>query len=133
MKIDCRKIAEKLWQHCEDNNWGNSGSMLSYADFERIISGQETKIMHKTISNKDATTSEEELIAVYQNLRLATIELEKFLEKYFKTNDLTEVEYHRLDKSVVIQKVGFKLVKKILKDRGFKGLKAEAMALDASK
>lgn len=82
---------------------------------------------HKNIGGKSAKKSEKELIKIYKNLRLATIELEEFLEKYFETADMTAKEYHRLDKSVVIQKVGFKLVKKILKGRGFKGLKAEAI------
>ena len=81
------------------------------------------------------THQETKLIKFYKNLRTATIGIEQMIEdlesagcETFSNQDL-----HRLDKAVVVCKVGFKMVKKILKSHGFKGLKAEAMKEEAEK
>ena len=69
------------------------------------------------------TDNEEKLAKLYQNMRIVAHQLEELIEN---GEGFTEKELHRLDKSIVVQKVGFKMVKKILAKRGYSGLKRAA-------
>lgn len=53
--------------------------------------------------------------AVYENLRADCSKLEHLLQHATENGTLAEKELKRLDKSVVVMKVGFKLLKKALK------------------
>lgn len=58
------------------------------------------------------------LLDAYSELRLACIDLETAISC---KNDLSEDELNRLEKGVVMMKVGFKFVKGVLRKRGYKG------------
>ena len=75
------------------------------------------------------TYQEAKLIAFYKKLRAATVGIEQLIEDLESADceTFSDQDLHRLDKAVVVSKVGFKMVKMILKTHGFKGLKAEAM------
>jgi hypothetical protein len=77
---------------------------------------------------KQPTPSEKRLARIYQECRLAVIHLEELIEEASEKDELTAEDLHRLDKAVVVQKVGFKIVKRILRKHGFKGLKKAVAA-----
>lgn len=52
---------------------------------------------------------------IYNNLRCDCVELEELIEHATAAGTLTEKELKRLDKAVTVMKVGFKIVKKVLK------------------
>ena len=60
----------------------------------------------------------------YVRLRQDCIDIEELIEEHGDV--LTEKELKRLDKGVVVMKVGFKLVKKAIKARSLKVLLREA-------
>ena len=65
------------------------------------------------------------LLTTYQELRLNCITLEDFIGK----GTFTPNEIKRLDKAITVMKVGFKMVKKIIRQRGVTGkLKPEETA-----
>ena len=77
------------------------------------------KKKEKKRKEEKPTEDEEKLAAIYQDMRVATARLEQLIE----SSTLSAKDLHRLDKSVVVQKVGYKMIKKILKKKGFKELK----------
>lgn len=57
------------------------------------------------------------LLASYVELRSECAGLEELIER----GDLTEQDVMRLDKAVTVMKVGFKIVKKVLRAQGIAG------------
>lgn len=72
---------------------------------------------------KEPTEDDKKLAQIYQDMRIATMRLEELIES---STSFTAKDLHRLDKSVVVQKVGYKMVKNILKKKGFSELKRSA-------
>lgn len=67
------------------------------------------------------------LIADYQSIRLDIAEIEKIAGS---DRGLTDDEIKRLDKSIVLMKVGAKMIKKILRARGYRELKPVTLRTD---
>ncbi len=61
------------------------------------------------------------LLASYVDLRRDCIAIEELIER---GGELTPEDLKRLDKAVTVMKVGFKMVKKVLRSQGVEGLKA---------
>lgn len=61
------------------------------------------------------------LLTAYVDLRRDCIAIEELIER---SSDLTADDLKRLDKAVTVMKVGFKMVKKVLRSQGVEGLKA---------
>jgi predicted ATP-dependent serine protease len=59
-----------------------------------------------------------ELLTIYTELRSSGIALECLIDK---PGSLTTEDLKRLDKAVTVMKVGFKIVKKVLRTRGIEG------------
>lgn len=86
---------------------------------------------------KKPSKEEKRLIRLYKKLRLATVDVEQLIEDIQSQNFIkltpkpkhkfSGIDLHRLDKAVVVSKVAYKMIKRILKKHGFKGLKSEAM------
>lgn len=74
----------------------------------------------------DAPATEQHLHQAYANYRIETAELEHLLAG---ADDLTEDEQKRLDKAVVLIKVGAKLIKKVLRGRGWRRLKPAELTI----
>lgn len=68
------------------------------------------------------------LIADYQSIRLDIAEIEKVAG----SDRLTDDEQKSLDKSVVLMKVGAKMIKKILRARGYRELKPASLRVDGA-
>lgn len=60
------------------------------------------------------------LLTAYVDLRRDCIGIEELIER---SSDLTPDDLKRLDKAVTVMKVGFKMVKKVLRSQGVEGLK----------
>lgn len=76
-----------------------------------------------------ATTQESIMASTYMNLRAECIGLEEQLAAL--QNDSDEFSGHdlsELDKAVTVMKVGFKLMKRVLKKHGYTNLKERAQA-----
>ena len=67
-----------------------------------------------------ATPSEQKLIGIYSSTRLDIMELEHLIAD---GEGLSEQDLKRLDKAVTVIKVGFKLVKLVLKKHGYQKTK----------
>lgn len=69
------------------------------------------------------------LLATYIELRASCILLEKFIENATaeRESSLNGDDLKELDKAVTVMKVGFKLVKKVLKAHGETQLKAQVL------
>lgn len=89
---------------------------------ETNIWGEEVDA-EKDIPNKKPTEDEKKLAQIYQDMRIATMRLEELIENAVT---LSAKDLHRLDKSVVVQKVAYKLIKNILTKKGFSQLKRTA-------
>ena len=65
------------------------------------------------------------LLDAYVNLRRYCIDLEELIEASSEpgNDSLTAEDLKRLDKSVTVMKVGFKVVKKVLRSKGVEGLR----------
>lgn len=67
---------------------------------------------------KKPTDTEQHLLSGYQNIRLDVETVEEILGS---ENDLSDFERKQLDKAVVLMRVGSKMLKTILRKRGFVG------------
>lgn len=67
--------------------------------------------------NDSPSAGEKALLLIYGDLRLDCDQLEEMLGA--PSSDLTEKDLKRLDKAVTIIKVGFKLIKKVLRAHGY--------------
>jgi len=72
----------------------------------------------------EETPDEAQLARLYQAMRLDTIALEELIAA---AQTLSAKELHRLDKAVVVQKVAYKIIKRILAKRGYHELKQAAL------
>lgn len=79
-------------------------------------------IVPTNVNGRKANTKELWLIKAYQQLRLHIAAIEIETETY-----TDEDENKAFDKAIVLLKVGAKLIKKILKDRGFRELKPDEL------
>lgn len=73
----------------------------------------------RPVPPKEPSETEQRLLRDYQNLRLDITAVEEVLG--VADSDLSEAERKRLDKAVVLMRVGAKLVKRTLRERGFLG------------
>lgn len=84
-------------------------------------------IIPVNITNRKATAIEVAFISLYQQLRKTIHTLEQTCSSAEQHKQITEDECKSFDKSIVLLKVGAKLIKKILKARGFRELKPDEL------
>ena len=71
----------------------------------------------------NASVNEKKTVDEYKDLRITLHNIEQLIDN----KDWNEEESKRLDKSLVVLKLGAKMLKKILKDRGWKELKPQEL------
>lgn len=82
----------------------------------------ECRCLFKSFPEPPADPASRALLATYVALRQECIGLEQLIESG-AADGLTADDLKRLDKAVTVMKVGFKMVKKVLRSRGVDGLK----------
>lgn len=79
------------------------------------------------VPTRNPSRTEDMLARCYTGLRQEGIDLEELIGS-FEPGEFTEKELKRLDKAVTVMKVGFKLIKMVLRGRGMRTRKKVAHA-----